>query len=48
MEVHVTRDFVEPRKLQLAANDAVTVLQHRWVKDLEKAGNGVEFLYLLE
>uniref|UniRef100_A0A3P9KN01 Tyrosine kinase non receptor 1 n=1 Tax=Oryzias latipes TaxID=8090 RepID=A0A3P9KN01_ORYLA len=28
MEVHVTRDFVEPRKLQLAANDAVTVLQH--------------------
>uniref|UniRef100_A0A3B3BUH6 Tyrosine kinase, non-receptor, 1 n=1 Tax=Oryzias melastigma TaxID=30732 RepID=A0A3B3BUH6_ORYME len=28
MEVHVTRDFVEPRKLQLTANDVVTVLEH--------------------
>lgn len=48
MEVHVTRDFVEPRKLQLTANDVVTVLEHRWVKEPQGAGNSLERLCLLE
>lgn len=29
-EVQATRDFSEPRKLALAANDLVTLVEHRW------------------
>lgn len=28
MEVQATRDFAEPRKLALSANDLVTVIDH--------------------
>lgn len=31
-EVQATRDFAEPRKLALAANDLVTLIEHRWVR----------------
>lgn len=33
MEVQATRDFAEPRKLALAANDLVTVIDHGWVRE---------------
>lgn len=32
MEVQATRDFAEPRKLPLVANDLVTVIEHGWVR----------------
>lgn len=33
MEVRATRDFSESRKLALAANDPVTVIEHGWVRE---------------
>lgn len=33
MEVQATRDFDEPRKLALVANDLVTVIDHGWVRE---------------
>lgn len=30
-EVQATREFAETRKLALAANDLVTLVEHRWV-----------------
>uniref|UniRef100_A0A3B5B7G9 Tyrosine kinase non receptor 1 n=1 Tax=Stegastes partitus TaxID=144197 RepID=A0A3B5B7G9_9TELE len=33
MEVQATRDFTEPRKLTLAANDLVTVIDHGWLSE---------------
>lgn len=33
MEVQATRDFAEPRKLTLVANDLVTVIDHGWVRE---------------
>lgn len=33
MEVQATRDFAEPRKLALVANDLVTVIDHGWVRN---------------
>lgn len=32
MEVQATREFAEPRKLALAPNDLVTVIDHGWVR----------------
>lgn len=31
-EMQATRDFAETRKLELAANDLVTLVEHRWVR----------------
>lgn len=31
-EMQATRDFAEPRKVELAANDLVTLVEHRWVR----------------
>lgn len=36
MEVQATRDFAELRKLPLAANDVVTVIDHGWVRQDEE------------
>lgn len=33
MEVQAARDFAEPRKLALVANDLVTVIDHGWVRE---------------
>lgn len=38
MEVQATRDFAEPRKLALVANDLVTVIDHGWVRERKEGG----------
>lgn len=40
--MQATQDFAEPRKLELAANDLVTLVEHRWVRG---DGNHNGFLF---
>jgi len=42
MEVKATRDFAEPRKLALVANDLVTVIEHGWVREKEGGAKRVK------